>query len=45
MGTWEVRVVAGPDQDDALIAEIYSIKQPRGPSHPSPLTCSRCRGK
>lgn len=37
MGTWEVRVVAGPDQDDALIAEIYSIKQATRSESPEPI--------
>ncbi len=37
MATWDVRVVAGPDQDDALIAEIYAIKQATMSESPEPM--------
>ncbi len=37
MATWKVRVVAGPDQDDALIAEIYAIKQATMSESPEPM--------
>ena len=37
MATGEVRVVAGPDQDDALIAEIYAIQQATHAESPDPL--------